>query len=445
MRTKAAGAQYGFASLSTDTGHHSGFQDGSWAWQNPEAIDNWGHKAMHGSVEAAKSIIGAFGGSDDKKADISSTYYSGCSTGGRQGLKEAQEYPDDFDGILAGAPAWWSRPLHLFNLVAGVFNLPVEAAHHIPPEMFPVIAAETLRQCDPQDGVIDNIISSPETCLLQLETLLCGPESDASKCLKAAQLETLHRLYNDWAEANSTFVFPHLLPGSEWEWMKLSGSNKPNSLGVDYVKYFLNFGPDWDWQEGYSPSLLRFAEEMDPGNATADNYDLSPFFKRGGKLLLYHGLVDPGIPPGSTLYFYNQVVQTLMPRRIEVSDHSRVLFIPGMLHCQGTPESNDAPWYFAGANQPAALKGPVPHSVPGFSDAQHNAMLALMDWVEKGRAPTEIIATKWANDDPQQRITSQRPACMYPQVAKFQGGGGSKSIRADVRSPKNWVCENLWN
>lgn len=331
MRTKAAGAQYGFASMSTDTGHRSGFQDGSWAWQNLDAIENWGHKAMHGSVQAAKSIARAFYGSDGKRADISSSYYSGCSTGGRQGLKEAQEHPDDFDGILAGAPAWWSKRLHLFNLVAGVFNLPVGAVHHIPSEMFPVIAAETLRQCDPQDGVRDNIISSPETCLLQLETLLCGPESDASRCLKAPQLETLHRLYNDWTEANSTFVFPHLLPGSEWEWAKLSGSDKPNSLGVDYVKYFLNFGPDWDWQEGYSPSLLQVADAMDPGNATADNYDLSPFFKRGGKLLLYHGLSDPGIPPGSTLYFYNQVVQTLMPRGIDVSDHSRVFFVPGML------------------------------------------------------------------------------------------------------------------
>lgn len=317
--------------MSTDTGHRSGFQDGSWAWQDPDAVDNWGHKAMHGSVQAAKHIVGVFYGSEDKKADISSSYYSGCSTGGRQGLKEAQEYPGDFDGVLAGAPAWWSKRLHLFNLVAGVFNLPVGAAHHIPPEMFPVIAEETLRQCDPQDGVRDNIISSPETCVLQLETLLCGPDSDKSKCLRAAQLETLHRLYNDWVEANSTFIFPHLLPGSEWEWEKLSGSDKPNSLGLDYVKYFLNFGPDWDWQEGYSPDLLRVAEEMDPGNATADNYDLSPFFERGGILLLYHGLSDPGIPPGSTLYFYNQVVQTLMPRGIDVSDHSRVFFVPGML------------------------------------------------------------------------------------------------------------------
>lgn len=331
IRIKAAGSQYGFATMSTDTGHRSGFQDGSWAWQDPDTVDNWGHKAMHGSVQAAKGIIRAFYGSEGKKADISSSYYSGCSTGGRQGLKEAQEYPDDFDGVLAGAPAWWSKRLHLFNLVAGVFNLPVGAAHHIPPDMFPVIAEETLRQCDPQDGVRDNIISSPETCVLQLETLLCGPESDTSRCLEAAQLGTLHRLYNDWVEANSTFIFPHLLPGSEWEWEKLSGSDKPNSLGVDYVKYFLNFGPDWDWQEGYSPDLLRVAEEMDPGNATADNYDLSPFFERGGKLLLYHGLSDPGIPPGSTLYFYNQVVQTLMPRGIDLSDHARVFFIPGML------------------------------------------------------------------------------------------------------------------
>lgn len=116
-----------------------------------------------------------------------------------------------------------------------------------------------------------------------------------------------------------------------------------------------------------------------------------------------------------------------------------------MRHCQGTPESNNAPWYFAGANQQAALKGPVPYSVPGFADAKHDAMLALMEWVENNRAPTEIIATKWAGDDPRARVTSQRPACMYPQVSKFQYGGDSKGSRADPMVPKNWACENLWN
>lgn len=113
-------------------------------------------------------------------------------------------------------------------------------------------------------------------------------------------------------------------------------------------------------------------------------------------------------------------------------------------HCQGTPRANDAPWYFAGANQQAALKGPIPHSVPGFADAKHDAMLALIDWVEKGRAPTEIVATKWVDDDPRGKVTSQRPVCMYPQVAKFQDGGGSKRSHADVMSPENWACENLW-
>lgn len=209
--------------------------------------------------------------------------------------------------------------------------MPVEAPHHIPPEMFPIIAEETLRQCDPQDGVSDNIISSPETCLLQLETMLCVPGSDASKCLTSAQLETLHKLYKVWTEANSTFIFPHLLPGSEWQWSKLSGSDTPNALGVDYVKYFLDLGPNWDWQQDYSPDLLQVAEEMDPGNATADNYDLSPFFQRGGKLLLYHGLADPGIPPGSTLYFYNKVMQTLGPQGIDLGDSVQVYFIPGLL------------------------------------------------------------------------------------------------------------------
>lgn len=104
-------------------------------------------------------------------------------------------------------------------------------------------------------------------------------------------------------------------------------------------------------------------------------------------------------------------------------------------HCQGTPAANDAPWYFAGANQQAALKGPMPHSVPGFADAKHDAILALIDWVEQGRIPTEIIATKWADDDPRGEVTSQRPVCMYPQVAKFQNSGDSRDSRAGVNSP----------
>src|SRR5687767_8438476 len=133
--------------MSTDTGHNSSLGDGSWAYQSPERQENWSHLAMHGSVVTAKTILSAYYG-----RPVSYNYYAGCSTGGRQGLKEAERYPEDFDGIIAGAPAWWTSHLQPWTVQMGLYNLPTNADYYIPPSKFPLIAKEVLRQCDPQDG-----------------------------------------------------------------------------------------------------------------------------------------------------------------------------------------------------------------------------------------------------------------------------------------------------
>lgn len=145
--------------------------DITWALDQPERVTDWGYRAMHGSVVLAKHIVEKYYGSESKY-----NYYSGCSTGGRQGIRDIQLYPEDFDGVLAGAPAWWTTHLQTWTLKVGLYNLPVDAPHHIPDPLFSVIAAEVLKQCDPQDGLTDSIVSDPDGCNFYPEALLCAPD-----------------------------------------------------------------------------------------------------------------------------------------------------------------------------------------------------------------------------------------------------------------------------
>ena len=165
---------------------------------------------------------------------------------------------------------------------------------------------------------------------------------------------------------------------------------------------------------------MQLADKLDPGNATAGNFDLSPFQQRGGKLLQYHGLADALIATGSSRYFYNHVLRTLVPKGIELDSWYRFFLVPGMMHC--AQSVNDAPWYIAGAGQ-AAVLGTNVHSTPGFMDAEHDALLALMRWVEEDVAPDTLIATKYKNDTVSEGVVRQRPLCPYPQQAKYMGTG----------------------
>ncbi|PCH05239.1 Tannase/feruloyl esterase [Penicillium occitanis (nom. inval.)] len=406
------GVRYGFASMSTDTGHNSISTDGSWAYNSPEKVTDWGYRAMHGSVVLAKELANAYYG---KRAGYS--YYSGCSTGGRQGLKEVEMYPEDFDGVIAGAPAWWTAHLQPWTVKIGTYNRPGANGNQIPESLFSWIEAQIIEQCDPQDGLKDTVISSPQQCELNLEALLCqGPKTSGSaNCLDPAQLETLYNIYSDYVDTNQTFVFPHLLPGSESQWSVLVNNGSNNPLGYD---------------------IVQLADKLDPGNATARNFDLSPFQNSGGKLLMYHGMADGFIPTDSSRYFYNQVAKTLAPSGIDLDNFYRFFYIPGMQHCAGTPDSMHAPWYIAGPNQASSLSSEL-HSVPGFSDAQHDILLALVDWVEKGVAPDFLIATTWKNDTTQAEVYRQRPLCAYPKMAFYKGQG-------DPDQAKNWECRSLY-
>ena len=433
----AAGVGYGFATMSTDTGHNSTSDDISWALDEPEKQTDFGYRAMHGSVVLAKQVTEAFYG-----RGVEYAYYSGCSTGGRQGLKEVQMFPEDFDGVLAGAPAWWTTHLQTWSIKLALYDLPVDAQYHIPPSLFPAIGAEVLKQCDIQDGLADNIIMDPYGCDFFPETLLCGPDVGdqiSAGCLTKAQIGTLYQIYNDYVETNQTFVFPHLALGSEAQWPFLLGESKPSSLGYEYPQYMLGLGSDWNFYD-FDYSIVQLADRTDPGNCNADDYDLSPFQKKGGKLITYHGYSDALIPTGSSIYFYKEVLKTLHSKGIDLDPFYRHFLVPGMQHCAQTPPDMNAPWYFAGGSQAGGLSlrpGSV-HSVPGFQDAKHDILLALMEWTENGKAPDSIVATKWRNDTLYDEVWKQRPICPYPKQARYCGHG-------DPDLAENWRCGYLYD
>ncbi|KAI1127075.1 feruloyl esterase B precursor [Nemania abortiva] len=412
-------SHYGFATMSTDTGHLSAPFDGTWALNAPETVIDWGYRAMHGSVVLSKYIIkNYYAGSDG----IKYSYYASCSTGGRQGLKEIQVDPESFDGISVGAPAWWSTHLAGSTLWQGLYNYGASDPKHISPSLFPAIAAEMKRQCDPQDGLVDNIVSDPFSCDFDFESLLCTG-TNSTTCLTAAQLTTLYKFYNNWVDTNQDFVFPGVTLGTDATFLMASVS----TLGSDYFRNFVYNDSTWDYTK-FTYKDVQFADTINPGTAAPDNFDLSPFLNRGGKILKYHGTADNLIPTGSSVYFYKKVLQTLRPKGINLDDFYRFFLIPDMGHCSG---SVTGPWY-TGAG---ALTGST-HSVPGYEDAEHDIILALMKWVEEGDAPNKLIATKFVNDTATLGVQSQRPLCVYPKQAKY--------ISGDPNLPGSWECKSRY-
>ncbi|KAI2905816.1 hypothetical protein CBS63078_5270 [Aspergillus niger] len=426
---QGTGVKYGHAVFSTDTGHNSTATDASWSYQNIESQVNWGWRALHETVIYSKLITEAFYG-----IKPSFNYYQGCSTGGRQGFKEAEAFPSDFDGIIAGAPAWWTSHQQIWQFWVGYVNY-ISNLTMIPTSKFDVIGKEVLRQCDGQDGLVDTIISDPLGCNFNPEMLLCSSDvtdTTNAECLTAEQLQTFDILTRDFLETNSTLVFPAWLRGSEHFWNLNIDGGAPNIIGLGYIQYMLGLGPDWKW-ESFDADIVQLSERLNPGQADASYYNLREFYEGGRKLIHYHGLSDGGIATGASYYLYDQIDRALTPQGIDVNDFYRFFPIPGMGHCVDTANYVNAPYYIAGIS----MTNNGQHSVPHYQDAKHDVLFALMDWVENGTAPDAIIGTAYANFSTMDAITRQRPICAYPKQAKYRGKG-------DPNLPENWRCQLLY-
>ncbi|KAK4894570.1 hypothetical protein LTR27_007211 [Elasticomyces elasticus] len=415
-------SHYDFAVMSTNTGHYSGAVDGSWAVNNPEARTNWFYRAMHISVVASKSIVNAYYGDD-----LQYSYFSSCSNGGRQGLKELTEFPEDFDGIIAGAPAWEISTLFLWMYEMALPNSRASLPDQISNELFETFRHEAIRQCDPQDGVEDGIIADPYGCHFIPEALLCNgtaPANNAS-CFSVPQLSILYSLLNDWVDVNQTFVHSRLALGSDYSTLVYGKAPYGSLFLENFVYNTTNYtASDFGFYD-----TVQFVESLNLAIAVEPTVDALQ--AKGGKLLMYHGLADQLIPPGDSMLFHSLVQQDMAARGLSVDDWFRMYLVPGMEHCAAT--NQDAPWYFAQSGAAEGVAGAV-YSTPGYRDAKHDIVLALMEWVERDVAPNEIVATKWYNDAVVRGVEKQRPTCPYPAQAVYAGHG-------DVDVADSWRCE----
>jgi feruloyl esterase len=396
-----------YATASTDTGHEGATTEGTWALKHPEKIVDFGYRGIHETAVVAKDLIHAFYGEAPKRS-----YFNSCSNGGRQALMEAQRFPEDYDGILAGAPAnYWTR-----LLAAGGSSqkaLLAEAPSYIPASKLPAIQAAVQEQCDALDGVKDGVIENPTACKFDTSVLLCkGADSDS--CLTTHQLTALNTLQAGLVDGKGKQIYPALSPGGEAEkggwadWVTGTAPEKGTSFafGTQFFKNFVYDNPDWNYKTFDVDRDLKAADDKLAKVLNSTDPDLSAFAKRGGKLILYHGWADAAIPPTNAIHYYDSVVTRMGAAK--AAEFVRLYMVPGMQHCGG----GNGPNYFGQLGTPNA-------------DRTRNIDAALEAWVEQGTAPESIIAIKFKGNDPKLGVERTRPLCTWPMTAKYKGTGST--------------------
>jgi hypothetical protein len=406
----------GYAATATNAGHDGSPIDATWAVGHPEKVVDFGHRGIHEMTRVAKEIVHALYGKTAQRS-----YFAGCSDGGREALMEAQRYPADYDGILAGAPANDWTPL-LSTAVSDTQALTLDPASFIPQAKIPAIAAAVLAACDELDGVRDGILNDPRQCHFDPATIQCKAGEATDKCLTTLQAAALKKIYAGLRDAKGRELFPGYLPGAEdgqggWG-LWITGPAPAKSLmaffGLGFFSNMVYEDSGWDYKTFTAESGLRAAEKT-ASALNAVDADLRPFKARGGKLIVYHGWNDPAIPAINTVNYYESVVAKMGQR--DANSFMRLYMIPGMQHCDNGPGADSF-------GQMGRLN---------VDDPQHSVDAALEQWVEKGTAPAKIIASKYAAED-HQRPTMTRPLCAYPQAAKYKGSGGTND-------EANFACE----
>lgn len=369
----------GYATASTDTGHTGG--SGSFAQGHPEKLTDFGYRAVHETTVRAKAIVKAFYSSDATRA-----YWNGCSTGGRQGLMSAQKFPDDFDGIVAGAPANYMSHLQPWSLWVPKALHETEASY-IPPAKYPVIHKAVLEACDTLDGVKDGVIEDPTRCHFDPKNIECAAGAGTAACLTPAQVTAARKVYSSAVNPRTGVkIFPSLEPGSELGWAGLGGP-QPMAIPLDTFRYIVYSNPMWDWHTLDFDKDVAALEKTFKNVVDAVNPDLSPFFSHGGKLLMYHGWNDQLIAPRNSIDYFNAVSYTLGTAMAD--DSMRLYMVPGMNHCSG-----------------------------GDGTTNFDMMPVLERWVEQGQPPVRIVASRTSP-------VRTRPLCPYPLVATYKGTGST--------------------
>jgi feruloyl esterase len=379
LNTLAAGLRRGFATTMSDLGHEG--SSASFAFGHPEKLIDYGYRAAHEMTVAAKAITAAYYGRAPNYS-----YWTGCSAGGRSAMMEAQRYPDDFDGIVAGAPGlnWTGRATQAMWIEQAAHRT---EASYIPPAKYSAVHEAVLAACDAKDGARDNVLEDPTRCEFDPHELLCKGADDG-RCLTVPQVETARAIYAPVINPRTRQVFsPGSERGSELGWATMAGP-QPFAIGWDLFKYLIFRDPEW------RPGNLNFDSDMDKLTAAdahtvnALDPNLRPFLAHG-KLIQYHGWADPQIAPSNSTLYYQSVVKEIGDAA-KVNGAYRLFMVPGMAHCGG-----------------------------GDGVSTFDMIGALEQWVEAAKAPDRIPASRVRAG----KTERTRPLCPYPQLATYKGSG----------------------
>ena len=400
----------GYATASTNTGHElaPGVNAARFAFEKPEQLIDFAYRSQHETAVKAKALAQAFYAKHPERS-----YFIGCSSGGYQGLMEAQRFPADYDGIVAGMPANnWTR------LMAGDFDATLatfkDSTNNLPPQALGLLHRAVIAECDGADGVVDGVLDDPRQCKVDPAALTCKADQAPGSCLTPAQAEAARRVYGGLKDPNTgAQLYPGLAPGSEPFWPNRDPAN-PFPIPIAHYKWLVFADSNWDWKtfdftdpadyQAYQKAEGRFAPIL---NATDPN--LKAFRERGGKLLQYHGWNDQLITPLNSIDYYESVLSFFGAGRQnrtqtlgDVQGFYRLFMAPGMAHCGG---------------------GTGPNSF--------DMQTALEQWVERGIAPEQIVATRAINGV----VDRLRPLCPYPQVATYRGKG-------DTNDAASFACQD---
>jgi Tannase and feruloyl esterase len=412
----------GYAAATTDTGHASSPVDGSFGMAGPgkpnvELQKDFAYRSEHLMAVIGKQLVKQFYGKVQQYS-----YWNGCSTGGRQGLRMAQDYPDDYDGILAGAPAiHWDRfqaamlwPQVIQQRVNGG---PVGGGDRAAmTAKYRLATDRAIAACDALDGVTDGIIDDPRRCGYQVsddhEVTRATCSASDGQCLTPGEAAAIDRIWqgpvacgdghSDLCTVPETATRKLTGGGNKRLWygevrgtdlMTVAGA-QPFVVALEQPRYWMYFDPAWDWHKVGAPDFIDFFRDtvakVGPLMAS-ENPDLSAFRRHGGKLVLYHGWSDQLIMPQGTIDYYDRVTQRLGGGYARTQQFARLFMAPGVGHCAG------------GA-------GPQPQ----------RPFDAVVNWVEKGVAPETITASRSVAG-----ATQTRPLCPYPAEAHWTGTGST--------------------
>ena len=387
----------GFVMARTNTGHDARKEpSGSFVLSNPQKAIDYAYRAVHVTADTAKKIATEY-----YARPISFSYWSSCSNGGRQGLLEAQRYPDDFDGIVANAP-WVDQTG--FTLGA-IWNQKALTEAPVPLEKIGLVAEKVMAKCDQLDGLKDGLIDDPRKCSFDpaRDVPACSAGTDSPSCLTPAQAATIKKIYSGPMSKGKP-LFPGFMLGSEQVTTAPNGTTasawsnsiipaQPDAKPADFnlaegvYKYLVLDPPNatydtltLDFDRG--PELVARWSKL----ADAKDADLSKFSKKGGKLIMTYGWADQILQPLMGIRYYESV----LAKDKKAADFARLFMVPGMTHCGG-----------------------------GIGPDRTDAVTAVIDWVEKGKAPDQLLASKVVNN----QVVRSRPLCPYPQVARYKGQG----------------------